>query len=133
MLLTAILSNMLTGTVLTLGFYVSFVMVLHPSLRQIFIADVTFLTSPRAPAFITFLADISLHRHVQLCAPPRSRCACSVSAPVLAPQFGFSRRQFARRYELLPREPDTPPPDVEVVVDGEEKVEELHHRRQSSV
>jgi hypothetical protein len=39
-------------------------------------------------------------------------------------------------YELLPREPDTPPPDVEVVVvvDGSEgagEPEELHHRRQT--
>lgn len=83
MLLTAILSNMLTGTVLTLGFYVSFVMI---------------------------SASIVMYNY----APHPAAAAPAV-------------------YELLPREPDTPPPDVEVVVDGEEKVEELHHRRQSSV
>jgi hypothetical protein len=41
------------------------------------------------------------------------------------------RADPACRYELLPRELDTPPPDMEVVVDEGEKMEELHHRRQS--
>ncbi len=62
---------------------------------------------------------------------------CAYPAPQITAAFEY--QPPPRSYELLPREPDTPPPDasdvdadVEVVVDGSEPVEELHHRRQSS-
>jgi hypothetical protein len=79
-------------------------------------------------------ASILLYSHSSLPAPaPPAPCQpCSLSAMLL---LSTKRPPLppSLRYELLPREPDTPSPDVQVLVDGSgetEEQQELHHRRQ---
>ena len=128
MLLTAVLSNLLAGTVLTFGFYVAFLTVAAPD------------PAPCSPRVRPLPPSHQPCRYPRLsCStttrpPPRLlrlQCALRALPSALSRCVRAPTAARPRRYELLPREPDTPPPDVEVVVE-EGKQEELHHRRQSS-